>query len=191
VSAELVDPQLVATRALTDFGLDVPVRYVAVRILSRVDIEVRIHAEADVVLEGYPRLCLIGPFSMPDYAGLTEPCWGEPDLGLLLRAHLATDREGRPSLLAGTTVTLRATIRRDAGRCDYPPGDWRLEVEIQPTIEGAAPQPVDIVPVELALSPESAGPLTLVKRTNYCGIANVPYREQGEPRIAAADADGP
>jgi hypothetical protein len=184
VSATIVNPRLVATRALTDFGPDVGARYVAVRILAEVDLEVHLIADADMVLATYPRLCLIGPFSMPGYAGLSDACWGAPDLGPLLRAHLMTDADGRPVLRAGREVTLRATLARDAERCDYPPGRWQLEVEIDRLIEGAASSPVAIASVELNLPAKSAGPLPLVKRTHYCGIANVVFREQGEPELA-------
>lgn len=185
LSATLVNPRFVATRALTDYGLDIGARYVAVRILSQVQLEVRVLAAADVVLAGYPRTCLIGPFSMPDYAGLSEACWGQPDISRLLWARLPTNGDGRPVLRAGRAVTLTAALERDAESCDYPPGDWRLEVQIDPYIEGAISRPLDIAPTPLDVPASSPGPLQLVKLTNYCGIANVVYHEQGEPELAA------
>jgi hypothetical protein len=189
LSAALVNPRFVATRALTDYGLEIGARYVAVRILSRVQLEVRVLADADVVLAGYPRTCLIGPFSMPDYAGLSDGCWGQPDISRLLWDRLPTDSNGRPVLRGGRAVTLTAALERDAGSCDYPPGDWRLEVQIDPFVEGAASRPLAIAPTPLDVPASSPGPLELVKLTNYCGIANVVYHEQGEPELVA-DAGG-
>ncbi len=190
LSAALVNPRFVATRALTDYGLEIGARYVAVRILSQVQLEVRVLADADVVLADYPRTCLIGPFSMPDYAGLSDGCWGQPDISRLLWAQLPTNGAGRPVLRGGRAVTLSAALERDAGSCDYPPGDWRLEVQIDPFVEGTISRPLDIAPTQLHLLARSPGPLQLVKLTNYCGIANVVYHEQGEPELLADAAGG-
>lgn len=190
VSASFANPRLVATRALVDFGLDAGARYVGVRILSGVDLEVVLQADTDVVLSSYPDLCLIGPFAMPDYAGLSEPCWGRPDLSDVVRARLPTDAQGRPVLRANRAVTLHASLVRDVDRCDYPPGDWQLEVAIEPLREHASGPRFELFAVPLDLPAGSGAPLALVRPTKYCGLANVAYREQGEPALEAGRPSG-
>jgi len=182
VTASLVNPRFVATRALTDFGLEVGAHYVAVRILAAVELDVDIRADRDVALGLDSRLCLIGPYAQPDYAGLAEPCWGAPDLGATLRQQLPVDGSGQPILRAGVTVSLRASLMRDPARCDYPPGDWQLELDLSRESEGAVTD-LRIAPVELELQAATIGPLPLIRPTNYCGLANVAYLEQGEPLV--------
>jgi hypothetical protein len=183
VAASLVKVRLVATRALTDYGLEAGARYVAVRILSHVELEVVLVAASDIVLVDSPTLCLIGPYSMPGYVGLSEPCWGKPDASRLLRARMPVDREGRIVLRGGRPVILSAALTRDIDRCDYPPGAWLLEVGAEALIDGDHTR-LELGPVELTVPPDSDGPLRLVRPTHYCGIANVVFHEQGEPALA-------
>jgi hypothetical protein len=185
-SARLIRPRFAATRALTDFGLDVGARYVKVRILASVEIVVDIRADRDVVLAGDASLCLIGPFAQPDYAGLAEPCWGEPDLGATLQRQLPLDGSSRAILPGGVTVALRADMSRDPDRCDYPPGDWRLEIELsRPTGDGVSALDVPVIALELPAT--TIGPLPLLEPTNYCGLANVAYVQQGEPLVVPGE----
>jgi hypothetical protein len=122
---------------------------------------------------------------MPDYAGLAEPCWGRPDLSDVVRAQVAIDADGRPVLRATRAITFRATLVRDVDRCDYPPGDWRLEVAIEPLQDHVRGARFDLSAAPLELPAGSGAPLALVRPTNYCGLANVAYREQGEPALQA------
>lgn len=192
VSAAFVQPRFAATRALTDFGLDAGARYVAVRILESVEIAVDIQADRDVVLADDPDLCLVGPFAQPDYAGLSEACWGVPDLRTILRRRLPIDGAGRPILPAGRTVALRGLLWRDPAGCDYPPGNWRLEIDLGWQDDGRVSE-LDVPPVELTLPAATIGPLRLLEPTNYCGLANVAYVEQGEPPVIPSDvsSNGP
>jgi hypothetical protein len=190
VTAALVDPHFVATRALTDFGLEIGARYVAVRILATAELDVDIRAERDVVLGDDPGLCLVGPFAQPDYAGLSEPCWGSPDLGRALRSRLPVDGAGRRFLPAGRTVTLRAPVMRDPARCDYPPGDWQLVVDLSRIVDDQETR-LHVPPVQLVLPPLTIGPLPMIVPTNYCGLANVAFVEQGEPLVLTGAAGSP
>jgi hypothetical protein len=86
-------------------------------------------------------------------------------------------------LRGGRPVLLRAALTRDIDRCDYPPGEWRLEVGAEALMDGDHTR-LELGPVELTVPPDSDGPLRLVRPTHYCGIANVVLHEQGEPALA-------
>jgi len=136
-------------------------------------------------LAGSPRVCLVGPYSAPDDAGLTDPCWGEPDLVELLAAQL--NGAGSPVLEPGQPVVVSATLRRGDVRCDYPPGEWRLQLVAEPLVDGqsAGALTVPDVVVRVPFDPATALALLPPDRTRYCGLATVVYQEQGEPPLAS------
>jgi hypothetical protein len=129
------------------------------------------------------RLCLVGPDSAPDDAGLEEPCWGEPDLETLDAARLPTDGAGHPLLAAARPLTITADLRRGDVRCDYPPGRWVLEIKADPIVDGtpAGARYLPDVAVEVPFDRSQA--LPVVARARYCGLASRVYREQGEPEV--------
>lgn len=188
VSATVVDHSLAATHAVADFGIAEGVRLVRVRILDELQLELRVQSGVDLTLAGPPGLCLVGPYSAPDDGGLTDRCWGDPDLGGLLAAKLATDAEGHPTLDATHgPLIVAASLRRGEERCDYPPGDWQLEVTLEPLVDGVSLGPVDLPSIALSV-PANAGdptPLPLTESRRYCGLATAVYREQGEPPVVA------
>jgi hypothetical protein len=181
VTASIVRVALAATNATADFGLQQGTRLVHVRILDELDLRVSIESQQEIALAALPRFCLVGPYSAPDDAGLTDRCWGEPDLGALVGAQLPRDATGRPLFPAGE-VAVTAALRRGDVRCDYPPGAWVLEVTGASMVAGEATAETSTV-VQLAVSPATAGPLALLKQTRYCGLATVVFEDQGEPPI--------
>src|SRR5258706_8204691 len=138
MTATVTGTSLLATNATADFGVGNGIRLVHVRITDELRLDLRITTDQDVVLAGAPRLCLVGPYSAPDDAGLTDRCWGEPDLAALLLAHASTDVAGRPVLAAATPIALSPTLRRGGTRCDYPPGTRQPPPTIHPLIHGSA-----------------------------------------------------
>jgi hypothetical protein len=183
VSATVATASLAASHAIADFGLEEGVRLVLVRILDGLDLELRIDSTRTVAFVEPPRFCLVGPFSAPDDAGLSDPCWGEPDLGLLVGPTLPSDAAGHPTFPAGRPVTLSATLRRGDVRCDYPPGKWVLEIKADPVVDGAGVGARSLSDVSFEVPFATTGPLTLLGGTRYCGLATVVYREQGEPPV--------
>ena len=188
VYATLAGSSLAATDAIADLGMDEGVRMVKVRIVDKLQLELRIETQGSVVLAGPPQVCLVGPFWAPDDAGLTDRCWGEPDLGGLLVAQLATDGARHLMLAADRPILVVAKLRRGDVRCDYPPGDWQLEVRFEPLVDGSSHGATDLSPVDLSVPAEVGNPLplSLIRDTRYCGLANVVYREQGEPPMATS-----
>jgi hypothetical protein len=185
VSAELTDSSLLATEAVADFGIEEGVRMVRVRILDGLDLDVRIETPDTLTLSGPPRVCLVGPYSAPDDAGLSDRCWGEPDLGALLAEQLPTDAAGHPMLVAGQPIVVSAALRRGDVRCDYPPGEWQLEVTLEPLVDGTSAGGIELVPTSVEVPSRAAGPLPLILfDTRYCGLATIVYRDQGEPPVA-------
>ena len=185
MSAEPARYSLMATEAVADFGIEEGVRLVRVRILDELDLEVRIETTETLTLAAPPRVCLVGPYSAPDDAGLSDRCWGEPDLGGLLAEELTTDAAGHPMLIAGQPIVLSAALRRGDVRCDYPPGEWQLEVTLEPLVYGVSVGALDLPPAALEVPPTADGPLPLnLFGTRYCGLATVVYRDQGEPPVA-------
>ena len=127
-----------ATLAIADFGIEEGVRLVPVRILDEIQLELRLESNVDVALAEPPRVCLVGPHWAPDDAGLSDRCWGEPDLGALLAAQLEADAAGSP-----------ATACRSPGHgCGDPrarpralrlPG-WRLDAGDRRRADGGRPE---------------------------------------------------
>jgi hypothetical protein len=176
---------LLATRAVADFGIGQDVRLVLVRIIDELEVEIRLEPAADMSLEPPIVACLVGPDAAPDDAGLEDRCWGDADLGALIEAQLTRDEQGRPRVESGIPVTIHATLHRGDVRCDYPPGTWRLELLVNPIIDGtpAGPRYAPDAALEVPFAPDE--PLALVQERRYCGLASKIYREQGEPLIAA------
>ncbi len=187
VSATVTSSSLAVTSAIADFGISEGIHLVRVRILDELGLDVRLAADIEVVLATPPRICLVGPFSAPDDAGLSDPCWGTPDLEDALAAHMPADTDGHYLLVAGSPIDVKATLQRGSVRCDYPPGEWQLEVTLNPFIDGLPMGTIEVLPALFTVPLETAGPLPLlgVLETRYCGLASGVYRSQGEPPVAS------
>jgi hypothetical protein len=180
---------LVAGGAIAD-DFEQGVRLVRVRMVERLELELLIEADHDVAFGVPPQLCLVGPDSAPDDAGLENRCWGMPDLSAFLAARLTADAMGHPLLRAGDVVTLKAVLSRGPGidnvdRCDYAPGSWLLEFSAAPLVDGVHLPPMTGPGASLEVPIPSQGPLRLLRpdQTRYCGLASRIYREQGEPPV--------
>jgi hypothetical protein len=188
LTASAEPPSLVATGAIADFGIEEGVRLVTVRIVQRLQISVRIRSPIDITFAEAPTLCLVGPDSAPDDAGLTDPCWGSPDLSAALAQDMPKSSDGRPMLRAGQALEVSAALERGDVRCDYPPGRWTLGLSGRPLVNGqAAARSLEARPAAFFVSiPADEAPLAYLKtdQTRYCGLATVVYREQGEPPLA-------
>jgi len=185
VHADVTDSTLEATQAIADFGLEEGVRMVPVRIVDRVGLEVRLESPRDVTLAAAPRLCLTGPFWNPLDAGLSDRCWGDPDLAALLAESMPVDDSGHVTLRADSPVVLRAELARGDERCDYPPGDWLLEVDAEPVIDRAARARMPIAEVPLAVPWDVPGALPWRDNgdTRFCSFTAAVYTRQGDPAI--------
>ncbi len=187
ISTSLSGATLAASKALVDFLAENDVRLVLVRIVEDLELEIRIETDQAVRFREPPSLCLIGPYSAPDDAGYSSPCWGTPDMGALLAAQLPSDGAGHAMFPAGRAIALPATLQRGGHRCDYPPGRWLLVVEANPLVDGTpmgARQLAEIA-FEIPWSNSSPLPFLPVKTVAYCGLANIVYKEQGAPQIAS------
>ena len=185
VTANADESSLGATQAIADFGVEEGVRMVPVRIVEDLVLEVELSATRDVTFTEPPRLCLTGPFWNPLDAGLSDRCWGEPDVNDPLRAAMPADPSGTVTLRAGSPVVLRVPIARGDERCDYPPGDWLLEVDAKPVIDGKTLPRQDIAKVPLTVPLEEGGALAWRSNsdTRFCSFTAAVYTRQGEPTI--------
>jgi hypothetical protein len=185
VTASVDRSSLGATQAIADFGLEEGIRMVPVRIVEDLALEVRLETPRDVKLAGAPRLCLTGPFWNPLDAGLDDRCWGDPDLAALLVQAMPANAEGGVTLHAGSPVVLRADLARGDERCDYPPGDWLLEVDAEPVVDGMTLPRRKIAKVPLTVPLEEDGPLAWRSNsdTRFCSFTAAVYTRQGEPTI--------
>lgn len=186
VSVSVADTSLAATKAIADFGIDAGVRLVLVRILDEIRLELRIETSRDVLLAGPPRICLVGPAWAPDDAGLSDRCWGEPDLAAVVAAQLSPDPAGRVSLAADRPLLVDATVRRGDERCDYRPGTWQLEIAVEPLIDGQSSGSFEAPPASFEVPLEAEGtalPFVGIGDSRYCGLAATVWREQGEPAL--------
>lgn len=185
LSASSGTPDLVATGAIADFGLEQGVRLVTVRIVERMQLDVHVAASLDLTFAEAPRLCLVGPYSAPDDGGLQDPCWGAPDLSALLADRLPTSSGGRPMIRAGQAIDVSAVLQRGNVRCDYAPGQWTLEFAARPLVNGQAPSQGVYAPAAQFSVPLPGGNQPLrylgVDSTRYCGLATPIYSDQGEP----------
>ena len=179
------ESSLDATQAVADFGIEEGVRMVPVRIVNDLVLEVRLETPQDVTFAGAPRLCLTGPFWNPLDAGLSDRCWGDPDLASLLVEAMPADANGWVTLRAGSPVVLQANLARGDQRCDYPPGDWLLEVDAEPVIDGMTLPRQDIASVPLTVPLEEGGALPWRSNgdTRFCSFTAAVYTRQGEPEI--------
>jgi len=182
VTPTVGDTTLMATGAFADFGVNGGgARQVRVRIVDSMDLRLQITSDQEVVLAEPPFICLVGPYSAPDDAGLESPCWGEPDLGPTLTAQLAKDAAGH-YVLGATAVDVSTTLNRGSQRCDYPPGKWEVELKLKPLGSDVAryvPDTTFDVPIA------ETGPLKLLPttQTRYCGLATAIVQQQGEPEV--------
>lgn len=174
---------LVAGQAIVDFGVGSQVRLVRVRIVDDLRLSVSLTSDVDLELAAAPRACLVGPDSAPDDAGLSSPCWGQPDLGQALASELATSLEGRLTLVAGQPIRLSIDLERGDERCDYPPGQWRLEVSLEPIVDGLSAGTHSLQDVAFTVPFAADDALVAVPGSRYCGLANLVFKEQGEPAI--------
>jgi hypothetical protein len=187
ISTQVSGSALAASKALVDFLPEDDVRLVVVRVVDELNLEIRIEAGQAVAFKEPPSFCLIGPFAAPDDAGYSSPCWGTPEVGALLADQLPADDAGHPTLPAGEPVVLSATVYRGGQRCDYPPGRWLLRVEADPLVDGipTGARQLAEVSFDVPWSSSDRLPFLEVNTVAYCGLANVVYREQGEPAIAS------
>ena len=183
VIATVGGSSLAATEAIADFGVGKTVGLVRVRIVDTLAIELRAETARDVSFAELPQFCLVGPFSAPDDAGLSDRCWGEPDLGAAMAARLPADAGGHPTFRAGQPLVLTVMLHRGGVRCDYPPGNWVLEIKANPLIDGTPVGARYLPDVNLHVSWTTDGLLQLRTDTRYCGLADGPYQEQGEPPV--------
>lgn len=186
ISASVSRSALGASKALVDFLPENDVRLVLVRIVADLELEIHIETRGAVSLAEAPSFCLIGPFSAPDDAGYSSPCWGTPDIGELVAAQLPTDDAGH-HMFPARPLDLSFTIHRGGLRCDYPPGRWLLVVEGDPLVDaapGGARQFAEIG-FDVPWSRGDVLPFLPVSTVAYCGLANVIYEEQGEPQLAS------
>lgn len=189
LSASAGTPDLVATSATADFGVQQGVRLVTVRIVERMQIDVHVASSFDMTFAEAPRLCLVGPYSAPDDGGLQDPCWGSPDLSALFGDRLPTSADGMPMIRAGQAIDLSVGLERGDVRCDYAPGQWTLEFDARPLVDGRATSQSVYAPAALFSVPIPSGNTPLrylgIDSTRYCGLATVIYRDQGEPPTIA------
>lgn len=180
---------LEATNAIAD-DFELGVRQVRVRIVDRLELELEIQTDRDVPFGAPPQLCLVGPDSAPDDAGLENRCWGNPDLSDFLALQLKTDAMGHPMLPAGESIHIRSMLVRGRGvdevaRCDYAPGTWELQISGAPVVDGVHLGSMYGPDTSLEVPVPSQGPLRLLRpdQSRYCGLASRIHREQGEPPV--------
>jgi len=183
VTPTVANTALVATGSFADFGVKGGgARLVRVRIVDSIEVGLRVASDHELVLAEPPVVCLVGPYSAPDDAGLESPCWGDPDLSALLTAKL-TQNSDQHYVLGTTPIELDTTLQRGTQRCDYPPGKWQVELKLNPlgSSEGARYVPTTTFDVPIA----DAGPLQLLPttETRYCGLATAVVQQQGEPEV--------
>jgi hypothetical protein len=187
ISTNVSGSTLAASKALVDYLPENDVRLVLVRIVDDLDLQIHIETDRAVAFSEPPSFCLIGPFSAPDDAGYSSPCWGAPDIGEIVAAQLRADGAGHAMFPAGQPIVLSATVHRGGVRCDYPPGRWLLRVEADPMVDGTAVGARQLAEIGFDIPWSGSVPLPFlpVKTVAYCGSANVVYRQQGEPQIAS------
>jgi hypothetical protein len=185
VTATVDESSLGATQGIADFGIEEGVRMVPVRIVEDMVLNFRLEAARDVTFAAPVRLCLTGPFWNPLDAGLSDRCWGDPDINEALRAAMPADPSGAVTLRAGSPVEIRVPLARGDERCDYPPGDWLLEVDAEPRIDGQVLPRQDITkaPLTIPWDVEGALPWHDNSDTRFCSFTAAVYTRQGEPEI--------
>ena len=185
VTATVDESSLGATQGIADFGIEEGVRMVPVRIVEDMVMDLRLEAGRDVTFAAPPRLCLTGPFWNPLDAGLSDRCWGDPDVNEALQAAMPADPSGAVTLRAGSPVEIRVPLARGDERCDYAPGDWLVEVDAEPLIDGQVLPRRDIAkaPMTIPWDVEGALPWHDNSDTRFCSFTAAVYTRQGEPQI--------
>lgn len=185
--ATVTDTALVAAGATADFGIEEGLRRVVVRVIDEMHVEVVIASSADLVLAEPPGLCLVGPFWNPLDAGLSDRCWGTPDLGQVAAEAWPTDSKGRTILAAGSPVTVAAQVARGDERCDYAPGTWTLEISVRPVVGDAAFGPIRTPDVQVRVPFDAEEALDLLPRSDVrmCSYPAAVVNRQGEPELTA------
>lgn len=116
VEVSVTGARLAAAGAITD-SLEEGVKRVLVRVVDEIDLELRFVPSRTLMLTQPLYLCLVGPYWAPDDAGLSDRCWGEPDLG----AEVAAAMRGEDGVIrfeAGVPIvisTCAATIHLATG----------------------------------------------------------------------------
>jgi hypothetical protein len=185
-SVKVDDDRLLAARAIADFGVGGEVRLVRVRIVDELRLDVRVDVTNELVSASPIVACLVGPDPAPDDAGLSDRCWGDADLGaLFLQADKSAGNAGGRTPLAAGSRVITAVVHRGEAGCDYPPGTWRLELLVDPIVDGVAAGPRYAPAAAFEVPFDADEPLRLVEERRYCGLASKIYREQGEPPLLA------
>ena len=98
---------------------------------------------------------------------------------------MPADASGAVTLRAASPVVLRVPLTRGDERCDYPPGDWLLEVDAEPVLDGTVQPRQDIaaVPLTLPWDVPDALPWRDNSDTRFCSFTAAVYTRQGEPQI--------
>lgn len=184
VSVEVSGTTFLAAGVVTD-SLETGVRRVIVPVVDTLELAIEVVADRALSLPRSPRLCLAGPYPAPNDAGLSDRCWGEPDLTDIAADVLPPDQVGRVRLAAGNPAAFTAGLRRGEVRCDYPPGGWTLEISFGPFGTQPGPDRMDLEPVAFEVPWKGAGPLRLLApaESRYCGLAFDELLDQGEPEI--------
>ena len=109
----------------------------------------------------------------------------------MLASRLTHDADGHLVLPGKTPIEVHATIERGTERCDYPPGDWQLEVAVEPLIDGERSACVYRPDVALHVSFGGGAPLeyAISRDTRLCSYADAILGRQGEPVIRDDDAE--
>ncbi len=185
VLARLDGYALKATSKPADAGLDDGIHLVDLRIVDELDLHVRVAVSDEMVLAEPPRLCLVGPLWNPLDAGLSDRCWGEPDLSGAVAARMSTDAAGHVVLQSDSLIELDLTIERGDERCDYPPGEWTLEVAIVPVVDDGPAVRVYLPDVVIPVPILEMSPLAQLssQETRFCSYAEAIYKRQGEPSV--------
>jgi hypothetical protein len=131
-------------------------------------------------------VCLVGPFWNPLDAGLSDRCWGEPEFGSIVADRLVADGTGRVVLRPGEPLDIAATLVRGDVRCDYAPGEWRLQVDAEPVVDGVVQPRQDLADVLVIVPLEPAGvlPFRPNAETRFCSYPAAVYDRQGEPAFS-------
>ncbi len=187
VTAEVTatDTAMAAAGATADFGVEEGLRRVVMRVVDEMSVDVVVVSEADLVLAEPPGLCLVGPFWNPLDAGLSDRCWGTPDLGQLASTSWPTNADGRVVLTAGAPVAFDAPLARGSERCDYAPGEWTFEVALRPVVGGEVFGPLRIPDILLEVPYDPAQPLELLPpgESRVCSYPAAVVLRQGEPEL--------
>jgi hypothetical protein len=186
LAAQVADRSLKATSKPADAGLEDGIHWVDLRIVDDLSVHVQLAVDHDMVLAEPPRLCLVGPFWNPLDAGLSDRCWGEPDLSTLIAHQLRQDDEGSYLLDVGSPISVAADLRRGDVRCDYPPGQWHIQLAVIPVIDGTAAERVYLPDVAMSVPVAESAPLAYLpsRDTRFCSYRQAVFLEQGEPAIA-------